>query len=49
MEDDALFGIAFDNLDPEALLPIARLIVARQGERRRARRLRRFAELPIHA
>lgn len=49
MDDDALFGIAFDDPSPDALLPIARLLVARQDERRRARRIRRRHGLAIHA
>jgi hypothetical protein len=48
-DDDALFGIAFDDLSPDELLPIARLLVAREAERRRARNLRRRTGLPIHA
>ncbi len=48
-DDDAIFGIAFDNLSTEALLPIARLFAVRGAERRRARRIRRLHRLPIHA
>lgn len=48
-DDDASFGIAFDDVSTQALLPIARLLVARDGERRRARRIRRLHGLPIHA
>lgn len=47
--DDAEFGIAFDAAPTERLLPIARLFAARDGEKRRARRLRRLHGLPIHA
>lgn len=46
-DDDAHFGIAFEEAQPEALLPIARLLVARQDERRRARRIRRRHGLAI--
>lgn len=49
MEDDALFGIAFDDFSPEQLLPVARLLVARQDQRRRARRIRRLRGFSIHA
>ena len=48
-DDDADFGIAFDATTPEAMLPVARLFVARDRERQRARRLRRLHGLPIHA
>lgn len=48
-EDDGDFGIAFDPGPPESLLPIARLFAARDGERRRARRIRRRLGWPIHA
>ena len=47
--DDAEFGIAFEETPVERLLPIARLFAARDGERRRARRIRRLHGLPIHA
>jgi len=48
-DDDAKFGIAFDDAAPEELLPIARLLLARQDERRRARRIRRLHTMRIHA
>ena len=48
-EDDARFGIAFEDLSPQFLLPVARLFVARDAERRRAQRIRRLHNLPIHA
>jgi hypothetical protein len=41
-DDDAKFGIAFNDMSPETLLPIARLLAARDAERRRARRIRRL-------
>ena len=47
--DDASFGIAFDNISTEDLLPIARLLSARENERRHARRIRRLRHLRIHA
>ena len=47
--DEACFGIAFDGLSTQHLLPIARLLVAREGERRRARRIRRLHCLPARA
>lgn len=40
--EDASFGIAFDGVSTQDLLPIARLLVAREDARRRARRLRRI-------
>jgi hypothetical protein len=49
MEDDALFGIEFDALSPDDLLPIARLLAARDRQRRRARQLRRLRPLPNRA
>lgn len=49
IRDDALFGIAFDGLSTEALLPIARLLVARQDQKRRVRRIQRLHGLPIFA
>ena len=49
MDDDALFGIAFDDLPPEKLLPVARLLVSRQEQLRRARRIRRRHGFAIHA
>ena len=48
-DDDAIFGIAFDGTSPEDLLPIARLLSAREQENLRARRIRRIHGLPIHA
>jgi hypothetical protein len=45
--EDAIFGIAFERVSTEDLLPIARLLVARRDERRRARRIRRLHGLPI--
>jgi hypothetical protein len=48
-DDDASFGIAFDHVSTQDLLPIARLLVARDDERRRVRRIRRLHGLPIHA
>jgi hypothetical protein len=48
-DDDAQFGIAFDEMTPERLLPIARLLAARDAERRRARRIRRRHAIRIHA
>jgi len=49
IRDDALFGIAFDALSTEAALPIARLLVARQDQSRRLRRIQRLHGLPIFA
>jgi hypothetical protein len=48
-DDDACFGIAFDDTSTQTLLPIARLLVARDDERRRARRIRRVHTLRLHA
>ena len=48
-DDDATFGIAFDEVSTEDLLPIARLLVARQDQRRRVRRIQRLHGIPIHA
>lgn len=48
-DDDANFGIAFDDVSTQTLLPIACLLVARDAERRRARRIRRLHPLSIHA
>ena len=48
-DDDALFGISFDKVAPDRLLPIARLLSARDAERGRAHRLRRLHGWPIHA
>lgn len=47
-DDDAIFGIAFDGASTDDLLPIARLLVAREHERRRGRRIRRLHHLRIH-
>jgi len=49
MDDDALFGIAFDGLSPEQLLPVARLLASREDQVRRARRIRRRYGFAIHA
>jgi hypothetical protein len=48
-DDDASFGIAFDDVSTQSLLPIACLFAARDAERGRARRIRRLHNLPIHA
>jgi len=48
-DDDAVFGITFEDASPQDLLPIARLFAAREAERRRARRIRRLHTLRIHA
>jgi len=40
--DDACFGIRFDGVGAQEVLPIARLLVAREDARRRARRIRRL-------
>ncbi|HIF92096.1 MAG: PilZ domain-containing protein [Myxococcales bacterium] len=48
-DDDAIFGIAFDGTSTDELLPIARLLAAREHERRRARRIGRLHHLRIHA
>lgn len=48
-EDDALLGIAFDVVPDGRLMPIARLLAARERERSRADRIRRIYGLPIHA
>ena len=47
-DDDACFGIRFTGRSTQDLLPIARLLVAREAERRRARRIRRIHGLGIH-
>ena len=47
--DDALLGVAFDVVHDDRLMPIARLLAAREHQRRRARRIRRIYGLPIHA
>jgi len=49
VRDDALFGVAFDDPSTEALLPIARLILARQDRRRRPHRIQRLHGLPFFA
>ncbi len=49
-DDDAIFGIAFEDNSTNDLLPIARLFAAREAERRRAHRIRRrHHTLRIHA
>ena len=48
-DNDGSFGICFDAVSTQALLPIARLLVARDHERNRARRIRRLHGLPNHA
>lgn len=48
-DDDASFGIAFDAAEPDALLPIARLLASRDRERSKALRISRRYGLPIHA
>lgn len=47
--EDATVGIAFDAVSTQDLLPIARLLVAREDARRRARRIRRLHGLPARA
>ena len=47
--DDGCFGIRFDGASTQDLLPIARLLVAREDARRRGRRLRRLHGLPARA
>ena len=47
--DDACFGVRFDGASTQDLLPIARLMVAREDARRRARRRRRLHGLPARA
>jgi hypothetical protein len=47
--DDASFGIAFEEISTQDLLPIARLLAAREDARRRARRIRRLHGLPLPA
>ena len=47
--DDGCFGIRFDAASTQDLLPIARLMVAREDARRRARRIRRLHGLPARA
>ena len=48
-DDDAKFGIAFEDVSTQTLLPIARLFAAREAERRRAHRIRRLHTMRIHA
>lgn len=48
-ENDGSFGICFDAISAQDILPIARLLVARDHERNRARRIRRLHGLPNHA
>ena len=47
--EDASFGICFDGVSTQDLLPIARLMVAREDAFRRARRIRRVHGFPSHA
>ena len=47
--DEATFGICFDGASTQELLPIARLMVAREDSRRRARRIRRIHGVPLRA
>lgn len=47
--DDGCFGVRFDGASTQDLLPIARLMVAREDARRRARRMRRLHGLPARA
>jgi hypothetical protein len=47
--DDACFGICFDGASTQDLLPIARLMVAREDARRRGRRIHRLHGLPVRA
>ena len=47
-DDDACFGIRFTERSTQDLLPVARLLVAREAERRRARHIRRLHGLGIH-
>jgi hypothetical protein len=47
--EDASFGICFDGASTQDLLPIARLMVAREDSRRRARRIRRLHGFPVRA
>lgn len=49
MPDDARFGICFDGASTQDLLPIARLLVAREDARRRGRRIRRLHGFPARA
>jgi len=48
-QDDARFGICFDAASTQDLLPIARLLVAREDSSRRARRLHRLHGFPVRA
>jgi PilZ domain len=47
--EDASFGICFDGASTQDLLPIARLLVAREESQRRARRIRRLHGLHLRA
>lgn len=47
--DDASFGICFDGVSTQDLLPIARLMVAREDASRRGRRIRRLHGFPARA
>lgn len=47
--DDATFGVCFDGASIQDLLPIARLMAAREDSRRRARRIRRIHGVPLRA
>ena len=47
--DDGCFGVRFDGASTQELLPIARLMVAREDARRRGRRIRRLHGLPARA
>lgn len=48
-DDDAVLGITFASMSMDDLLPIARLLAAREAERQRGRRLRRGSGIVIHA
>jgi hypothetical protein len=48
-DDDADFGLLFEGISTDALVPIANLFIARQAECRRAQRIRRLVHSPIHA
>ena len=48
-DDDACFGVAFEQTSAEERLPIARLLIAWEAEKRRARRIRRLHVRRIHA
>lgn len=47
--EDARFGICFDGASTQDLLPIARLLVAREESQRRARRIRRLHGFALRA